>query len=311
MMDDVARLADTAKNLMTIRRYDDARSKLGEALTASPHDAWLHVLMAQLEHEAGNTDAAHAAAGRALALDTNASSLHIAAIVERSRRSFDVSLELIDKAIEAQPELAGLHVGRALTLVGPFYGEEGRDFSPERDADTIRDAVASTERAAALDAEFPAVYYALALCEFARGDEPAAANSLDTALELRPEWVRAHLLMGHVRAHQGMAKLASRHLAAAGRLDPTDRTATELLRLLAKPTKTTVLGSIPFAVIIGVLLTPAGTWAAIAGFILALPVACFGLLIVRRLSRPKPPLHLTQEAQDILEIDARLGHDDR
>ena len=120
--------------------------------------------------------------------------------------------------------------------------------------------------------------------------------------------MQAHLLLGEIRLGQGMAKLASRHFAAAGSLDPTNTAPTDRLRMLTRPAPSSVLAALPFAALVAMLLAPAGLWAAIAGLLIALPVGIVGLQWARRLRSKELPIHLVPEARRVLEADNRLNN---
>ena len=75
----------------------------------------------------------------------------------------------------------------------------------------------------------------LGLVAHARGDDPGAASHVLDALAAEPGWADAHLLLGRIRARQGMSRLASRHFAEAGVLAPSDGAALSHLRQLVDP----------------------------------------------------------------------------
>jgi tetratricopeptide (TPR) repeat protein len=236
-MSDPTAAAEKGRNLLAIGRTDAALTIIGEAIASDPSNAPLHVLMARAHNAAGDADATLMAAERALALEVSVGALHLAAVAHRSRREWDRSLELLARAIELAPEQPNLHIGRALTLLGPWVASAD---TPEHEAERVDDgcvaeAILSADRAAQLDPELALAPFAHAFAAVARDDLPAAAAHLERALQLDPEWSTAHLVLGKVRARQGMGRLASRHLAAAGRLEPTDTDALHILRRLTSP----------------------------------------------------------------------------
>jgi tetratricopeptide (TPR) repeat protein len=236
-MSDSTVAAEKAANLLAIGRVDEAVTLIGEAIAADPANPDLHVAMARAHNAQGDADATLAAAERALALEVDVAALHLAAVAHRSRREWTTSLELLARAVEIDPAAANLHVGTALTLLGPWIAAaETPDHAAERvDDGRVAEAIHAADRAAALDPELALVPYVRAFAAVARDDLPAAATHLEAALRLDPEWSVAHLVLGRIRARQGMGRLASRHLAAAGRLEPTDTGALHLLRRLTSP----------------------------------------------------------------------------
>ncbi len=224
-------------NLLAVGRVDEAVTLIGEAIAADPANADLHVAMARAHHAGGDADETLAAATRALALDVDVAALHLAAVAHRTRREWAESLELLSRAIDLTPDAANLHVGTALTLLGPWIAPAD---TPAHEAERVDDgrvaeAIHAADRAATLEPELALVPYVRGFVALARDDLPAAASHLETALRLDPEWSTAHLVLGKIRARQGMGRLASRHLAAAGRLEPSDTGALHLLRRLTTP----------------------------------------------------------------------------
>lgn len=235
MADPLHRLTK-ARHLLAVGRADEAKRLLGEALAEQPDDPELHLAMAEAHRAAGEIDDALAAARRSLAIDPSVPALHVAAVAHRQLGEFDESLALIDRALSERADSARLHVGRALTLAGPWllwWPDLDRTVD---DADRrLTAAHHSCDRAAALDPEMAVVPYARAVIALGRDDLPAAANHLTDTLRLDAELAAAHLLLGRVRARQGMGRLASRHFADAGRLDPSQDAPRLWLRALGRP----------------------------------------------------------------------------
>ena len=229
-MTDPATAAQRARHLLDIGRLDEARTTLAQGLAAQPSDPTLHLLMARAHHEAGEPAEALAAAERSIALEVNPVALQLAGASHRALGDYGAALASYDRAIAVEPEGARYHVGRALTLVAPFV-----DADETAEPADLADAVRSCGIAAGLDAELAVVPYTRGLIAMVEGDLPGAAHHLERSLELDPEFADGHRLLGTVRARQGMSRLASRHLAAAGRLDPTDHQPLSLLRRLARP----------------------------------------------------------------------------
>lgn len=229
-MTDPSAAVQRARHLLDIGRVDDAKVVLGEALATEPSNPTLHLLLAQAHHAASEPADALAAAERSIAIEVNPVALQLAGASHRAQGDYEAALASYDRAIVIEPEGARFHVGRALTLVAPFLAAE--DTASPTD---LADAVRSCGIAAGLDAELAVVPYTRGLIAMVEGDLPGAAHHLERSLELDPEFADGHRLLGTVRARQGMSRLASRHLAAAGRLDPTDQQPLTLLRRLARP----------------------------------------------------------------------------
>lgn len=229
-MTDASTAAQRARHLLDIGRIDEAKQALGEALASEPANPTLHLLMARAHHAADEPAEALAAAERSIAIEVNPIALQLAGASHRALGDYEAALASYDRAIAIEPEGARFHVGRALTIIAPFLGRE-RPAEPAQLADAIR----SCGIAAGIDAELAVVPYTRGLIAMVEGDLPGAAHHLERSLELDPEFADAHRLLGTVRARQGMPRLASRHLAAAGRLDPDDAQPLTLLRRLARP----------------------------------------------------------------------------
>lgn len=226
----------SARHLIEIGRAEEAKRLLGEALAADPDSAELHLAMAEAHQAADEPTDALASARRSLAIELTVGALHVAAIAHRMLDELDESLELFDRAIALRPESARLHVGRALTLVGPWLRSGAAPVSDVADAEErLAEAQRSCDLAAAIDPEMAIVPYTRAFVAIGRDDLPGAATELQRALALDPELSAAHLMLGRVRTRQGMGRLASRHFAAAGRLDPSRDAPRLWLRALARP----------------------------------------------------------------------------
>lgn len=306
-MDDGARAEETARNLFAIGRYDAARQKAAVALAADPQRASVHVLLARIAYESGDSDAALEAIRVALALDPTVDALHVASVVHRSLRSFDDAIRLTERAIQLQPDAAILRVSKTLTLVGPFFGETPSIYDADEHASALDEARQSARRAAELDPLLANAPYSLALCHLVTGDLPGAADALSRSLELDPESAEAHLVMGQTRARQGMSKLASRHLAAAGRLDPTDQRATSTLRSMTAR-RVTYGGPVAFAVIVGVVMIPAGVALALTASAVSVAVSLLAVRLVswRNAGTPDERVRVVPEARRILDADSRM-----
>ena len=238
-MSDPSATALRARHLLEIRRFAEAKRILGDALAHHPNDPELHLVMALTHHAEGDPRSALDAAERALALEVGVTGLQLVGAAHRALGDREASLDAYDRALQLAPESARLHVGRALTLVSPLLDDaedQDRDEREEgRGHRQLAEAARACDQAAQLDPELAIVSYTRGLIALARADLPEAARQLEASLALDPDAPDTHRLLGTVRARQGMPRLASRHWAAAGRLDPQDTRSLSLLRRLARP----------------------------------------------------------------------------
>ncbi len=189
-------------------------------------------MAARAHHAAGEAAEAGEAARRSLGLEITAEGLHLLGVSQRMLGDDAGSQESYRSAIGLAPESPDLRIGLALTLVSPL-GDA--DPAPADSPERIAEARERCGEAATLAPDHAAVPYTRGIVEMAADDLPGAARHLERALELDPELAAAHRVLGTVRARQGMGRLASRHLAAAGRLEPGNPQALSLLRRLVRP----------------------------------------------------------------------------
>lgn len=305
-MDAADRLRAEAEHLLLVRRHDDAADRVAEALARRPRDAELLILAARIALGRGDLDGALAAATDATAIEPSATALHVAALVHRQRESWDAARAAIDDALVLVPGDARLHATRSLVIAGPYVPDPPvtHDGHPP-----LGQAAEAARRSVDLDPEAPRGRYALAVVAMAERDLPAAVAHLEAALALDPDWVDAHRLLGQVRLRQGMGRLASKHFADAGRLDPADGRSLDDLRRLSRRERATVAGAVPLAVLVSIALAPAGPVAVVACFVLAMLVAA-GFVLVRRRRPPTVDLaRLAPDVRPIIEADLRLQGD--
>lgn len=218
-----------ASNLLALGRVDDARGALGATLAHNPTDADALRLLAEIEMADDNLDEALDRAREAVSLSPGPGAFLVLANVERRHGDFAAAVNACEKGLNLSPDDAALHITRALAWSGPWLSADRDTANPERQR-AAREALASATHARELDPERPNVHYAAAVAQLVHGDAFAAAKALDVGLAIDPEWVEGHLLMSAIRGRQGMPKLASRHLAIAGRLNPTNDDAIRRLR---------------------------------------------------------------------------------
>lgn len=232
VMDDVERLRRHGQNLLLLRRFDEARSSALEALSQEPGEASTHRLLGEIELGAGRLDLAAQHATDAMGIAADPASLHLAARVARHAGRYDEAIELCSRALVMEPDLAPLHMTLSLATSGPWLdARPDGDGASDRTAASTR-AMDAANTALALQPDQTGGYYAKAVAHVIADDLVGAASALEQGLSVQPDWPDGHVLMGVVRARQGMVKLASRHFATAGRLDPGDDRHIERLRAM-------------------------------------------------------------------------------
>ena len=221
-MDEADALRLQARNLLDLRRFDDARATAARALISDPGDARSIRLLGEIELAAGDLDAALGHAEAAISAHPSVQSFHLGARIARTRTDFALAIEWCAAANALEPDHAEVYVTASLAHAGPHLGSGGDDSATTL-RPVIEAATMAAERALVLDPDLPGAYYARSVCHLLGDETLAAATTLEDGLRLRPDWPDGHVLMGAIRAKQGMIKLASRHFATAGRLNPTDR----------------------------------------------------------------------------------------
>lgn len=210
-----------ATHLLTLRRLEEARTAISVVLTAEPNDGSALRLLAEIELADDNFDLAHDLAVEAVSHLPNPTSFLVLASVERRRGDFAAAVHTCEEGLVIDPDDPALHITLSLAWSGPWLSERSSTITPERQR-AAQAATKTADRALELDPDRPNAHYAAAVAALVRHDPLGAANALNPGLELQPDWVEGHLLMSAIRARQGMVKLSSRHLATAGRLNPTN-----------------------------------------------------------------------------------------
>ena len=304
-MNEISGMYERAQGLFDLRRLDDAERHLGEALAQAPADARLHLLQFEIHAARDEDELALEAAERALELEISASTLHAGSRAHRAMGRLDRARDLIESAIDRDPERAMLHVSKALTVLDPYLADvtSGTFESRRHAAMEARDA---SNVAIELRPEMRNGWYARGMASVVDSDLPAAAGDLTEALRLDPEWPAGHMAMGWIRHRQGMAKLASRHYAAAGRLDPDNDRSIERLRRLGHSGRLSMGQAAPLIGMITLFLFALGPISALIGCLLMF--AAVAAWIRFRPSRaPKlDTVGLAPEAKRVLEADLRL-----
>ncbi len=304
-MDDVSGIYERAQSLFDLGRLEAAEEHLGRALIQAPDDARLHLLRFEIHAARDEDDAALEAAERALELQISASTLHAGSRANRAVGRLDRARDLIDSAIDRDPERAMLHVSKALTVLDPYLADvTSGTFETRRNAAV--EARAAADVAIELRPDMRNGWYARGMAAVVDSDLPAAATDLDEALRLDPEWPAAHMAMGWIRHRQGMVKLASRHYATAGRLDPHNERSIERLRGMGYAGGLTMAGATPVIGMITIFLFALGLIAAMIGAALMLAVVWTWIRFRPSRSPKLDTVGLAPEAKRVLEADLRL-----
>lgn len=228
MSDDAAsHHLDRAAVLFELRRLDDAHAEVARALAVDPGSARAHLLSARLHHELRRHPDALAAAQASLALEETASGLQVAALALRSMGDLPASEEHLERAIAAAPEWPLAHVSLGLTLLARANESDGAT----RD-ELFGAATRAATRGRDLAPTDAITHYALAVIHRDQGLYVEAADHGAACLDVDPAWHEAHLVMAQIRTVQGMPRLASRHLSAAGATAGADRRPLERLKAL-------------------------------------------------------------------------------
>ena len=226
---EVDTLIERADRLRQLRRFDEARTAATQALAQAPDDARAHRVLGEVELASGDLDRAAECAASAISAEPSVASHHLAARVARRRGEMDGAVEHCRIAHGIDPDHAPVHVTESLALSGPMLHADRSGRFP---VDETRWAAARTaaDRALELDPDLPSAHYASAVTHLLADRSLDAVRALERGLEIDPEWADGHVLLGAVRTRQGMVKLASRHFAAAGRLEPGNDAHVDRLR---------------------------------------------------------------------------------
>lgn len=229
-MKDSAVVRQQARNLLVLRRVSEARAIVGDLVAADGTDADALGLLAEIEFLDGNDDRARQLARDAVTHRPDATSFLVLASIERRLGDFDAAISACERGLAIEPQHVGLLIVLSMAWAGPWMNDTSAEIVAERHRAAEQSLVAA-RMALELEPDRPMAHYAMAVAHLAGNDLLAAARALTAGLELRPDWYDGHLFMSAVRARQGMVKLASRHLVAAGRLDPANPEPTRVLRL--------------------------------------------------------------------------------
>ena len=193
--------------LMQTRRYADAEKELRRQLSAEPHDAHLHTLLAYVLLAQSKNDEATGEAQTAIGLDPEApAAFHALASALLARDRHDEALAANARALRLDPYDADYHSLKAAALI------EKRNWSDGLDA---------ANQGLALDPEHDGCrnLRAMALRQLGRRDEAAA--TIRDQLRRSPDDAFTHANQGWGLLHSGDYPKALEHFREALRLDPS------------------------------------------------------------------------------------------
>lgn len=215
-----------AEQLFRWRRHAEARKAAVEALAEDPDRADAHRLLALIQLELGEEDAADASAREAIRLEPDrAAAHHVHAFVLLRRGRVDEAPLRLKEAIRLAPHDPDLHALEA-TMRAAW-----REWPA---------AEAAARRALAIDPASTEALAALAAAALARGRLPAAERAVRAALAVDPDDATLHRRLGEILERRGDAPGAAEAYAAATRLDPThEETADRAIRTARRSTPRT------------------------------------------------------------------------
>ena len=197
---------DRAQLLFQQSRPEMAEAELRQALSAEPHDAFAHALLALCLAQREKFDEANAEAHQAIHLQPDMAFAHYAhAHVLFDRYRFPDARAAIQEAIRLDPASAD-----HFALLSNIEVQECH----------WRDALAAAERGLELDPEHVACTNLRAIAMVKLGRKAEAGATIDTALSKNPENSLTHANQGWTLLERGQPKKALEHFREALRLDP-------------------------------------------------------------------------------------------
>ena len=168
----------------------------------------LLLIAAADHHSAGRLRQADEVCGRIVRLNRrNHEALHLWALVKQAQGQRRDALQLLDKAIQVNPNVPAVHCHRGYML---------------QDLGRRREAIASLHFAIRLQPDFVDAHIALGALHAELGDLPAACASFDKAAEIDPRAVEAVLNKGILLEQHGRLDDAIETFDAALRIAPND-----------------------------------------------------------------------------------------
>ena len=172
-------------------RLDEAEAALQAGIEAVPDEASLSYALARFYHLQGRTDEADAMIETATQANPDAAEPWLVLSTYRSRLGdLDGALAAAASALEVEPENYRARLRRAELLVDIGH----RRDQPER----LIEGRAIVAAVLALEPSLPEALFVQGKIDLAEGKLDAAESSLRRAVDGKPEWAQAHMLLGSV-----------------------------------------------------------------------------------------------------------------
>jgi tetratricopeptide (TPR) repeat protein len=196
-------------------RYDDAVAMLEEGIEKAEDPLELIYLLARMYRERGEVDKADEMALRATQAKPDEPAPFLVLSAYRGQNGdMDGALAAAEKAMALSSEddtAAKLRVSEVLLEIG-FRREE---------SDKVDRGRAIVEEVLAADAANPAAIFVMAKLDIAERRLEEGITGLRSAIDLRPDWAKAHFLLGTALALSGERTAARTELARALEIDAT------------------------------------------------------------------------------------------
>lgn len=282
-----------ARQLLALRRADEAVAAASDGLRDDPDDVELLRLLALAQCDSGHPADAIATARRAAGLrPDDTESFRILGVALYSSGDHSGAIEQFERALERSPDDIDVHVriSEALLKEAHRRGRRPRDTRVQKAEQHARHVVRGRPAR-------PEGNLLLAKVAMARRDLNGAETHARRALEQDPNSVVARQLLGIVAQGRGDVSGAAQHYVEAGRIDPRSRGSMQLLRGLkvASP-----LGVIAMLVVLRLLIGIGGATAGAAGAIVLVAAAVVTFVAVQR---QRTRRQLPDDARQVLDRD--------
>lgn len=205
-------------------RYDSAETTLKQGLEQSPGDLDLVYTLARFYHGRGDTAHADEMIQRATQAKPDDPKPFLVLSAYRGRNGdIEGALAATDDALKAAPDDLSARLRRAELLVDIGY--------QAKDEAKIAEGRAAVTEVLARDAANPEALFVQSKIDVTAGQLDAAVNGLRRALDQRPEWPQAHLLLGSTLFLKKDLQGARAELSRTLELDAS---LTEAAKLLAR-----------------------------------------------------------------------------
>lgn len=202
--------------------YPAARSNYDKVLSLKPDDIPAMLGQARLDVNEGNSEQARKRYQAVLTLhpEHTEALVSLAYLLDREGEN-EEAIELLEKARKADPGLleprlilSNFYLKRGVATKALVYAEEAQKIAPKdkrvllilgKAQLGIGDPAARQTFMELTDSapDFPESHYYLALAKAGSGDLQGARNSLQKALELKPDYIQATLAMGNLELKSG------------------------------------------------------------------------------------------------------------